>query len=128
MKSAADRVEAFRARMQGEAVSPATKRCLDPVGGVDTESMNQFITRIGQIVTLELQVKSYLDGQGVPTIQYPFYMSFARSIWSLKMAGYTAAGATTIFKTEANARKGVWVARGLDNVKLTAIIVLVSAP
>jgi hypothetical protein len=44
------------------------------------------------------------------------------------MAGYTAAGATTVFKTEANARKGVWVARGLADAKLTAIIVIVSAP
>jgi hypothetical protein len=128
MKSAADRVLAFRARMQGEAVSPATKRCLDAVGGIDSESMNQFITRTGQIVLLELQVKSYLDGQGVPTTQYPSYMSFARSIWSLKMAGYTAAGATTIFRTEAVARAAVWVTRGLDIAKLNAIIVLVSAP
>jgi len=114
--------------MQGEAIGPASARCLDPVGGLDTESMNAFITRTGQMVTLELQVKSYLDGQGVHTIQYPYYLSFARSIWAQKMKGYTATNPTSIFKVESNAKALLWVARGLDIAKLDAIIAMVGAP
>jgi len=128
MKSSADRVAAFKARMQGEAISPATARCLNPVGGIDTESMNAFITRTGQMVTLELQVKQSLDGAGIPTVQYAFYMAFARSIWALRQRGFTATGPTSLFQKEANNRKAVWVARGLNAARLSAIIAIVTAP
>jgi hypothetical protein len=128
MKSAADRVAAFRVRMQGEALGPAASRCLTPVGGLDTESMNAFITRTGQLYMLELQIKQLMDGQGVSTILYPFYMSFGRNLWALRMRGYTATGPTSIFQTETAIRQALWVARGLSLPLLAAVAALVTHP
>jgi len=35
------------------------------------------------IASMELQVKQVLDGAGVPTTDYPGYLSFGREIWAL---------------------------------------------
>jgi len=128
MKSALDRVAAFRAKMQGEALSSAASRTLLPVNGEDTESMNAFITRVGQVVALELQIKQLLNGLGTSTILYPCYMAFGCGLWALKMRGLTATGPTSIFQTEANVRKAIWVGRGLDPTALEGIIAIVTAP
>ena len=69
------------------------------------------------ITAMELQVKQVCDGAGVPTIQYPFYLTFGREIWALtrkEVSGESLAleAATLIAK---------WTARGLTQAVLQAI-------
>jgi len=69
------------------------------------------------ITAMELQVKQVCDGAGVPTIQYPFYLSFGREMWALTrkdISGESLAieAATLIAK---------WKARGLTEALLAAI-------
>jgi len=40
-----------------------------------------------QLVQVEAQIRSDLNGSGVPTIQYPFYLNFGREIWALQRRG-----------------------------------------
>ena len=69
------------------------------------------------LTAMELQVKQVCDGEGVPTIQYPFYLNFGREIWALnrkEVSGESLAleAATLIAK---------WVARGLEQTVLQSI-------
>jgi hypothetical protein len=36
-----------------------------------------------QLASMETQVKQVLDGEAVPTPDYPFYLSFGRQVWKL---------------------------------------------
>jgi len=81
-------------------------------------TMLQNVTAVFPMITaMELQVKQVCDGEGVPTIQYPFYLNFGREIWALtrkEISGESLAqeAATLIAK---------WVARGLTSAVLQAI-------
>jgi hypothetical protein len=47
-----------------------------------------FAAAITSIVPIEQQVQGLLNGYGdVPTIQYPFYLNFAREIWGMRNRG-----------------------------------------
>jgi hypothetical protein len=72
---------------------------------------------VPMMTAMELQVKQVCDGEGVPTIQYPFYLCFGREIWALTrkdISGESLAqeAATLIAK---------WVSRGLGQPTLEAI-------
>jgi len=62
-------------------------------------------------------VKQVLDGQGVATIDYPFYLSFGRELWSLtqkQVSGESLAQEAAVLIAK-------WVARGLELPVLQAI-------
>jgi hypothetical protein len=82
---------------------------------------------MNDIVQMETQVRQVLNGAGVPTIQYPFYLCFGRELWSRirnGMDGESLAMEAAIFIAK-------WVARGLTQAVLQAIrtdVFNVSAP
>lgn len=46
-----------------------------------------FSAAITDLVPIEMQVQGLLNSYDVPTIQYPFYLNFAREIWAKRHAG-----------------------------------------
>ena len=82
---------------------------------------------MNDIVQMETQVRQVLNGAGVPTIQYPFYLCFGRELWSRirnGMDGESLAMETAILIAK-------WVARGLAQSVLQSVrtdVFNVSAP
>jgi hypothetical protein len=77
----------------------------------------RFAVVTPNLVASETAVKQVLDGAGVPTIQYPFYLCFGRELFALQrreISGESLAleAATLIAK---------WVARGLTQAVLQAV-------
>jgi hypothetical protein len=69
------------------------------------------------VAEMETEVKQVLDGIGVPTIQYPFYLAFGRQVSALlrrSVSGESAALETAVLVEK-------WVARGLAKSTLEAI-------
>jgi len=70
-----------------------------------------FQAAIEALVPIEQQIQGILnDAEGVPIIQYPFYLSFGREIWGRTRRGI--AGPTLDEVTQIMADK--WVTWGLD--------------
>jgi hypothetical protein len=70
-----------------------------------------------EIVAMETQVKQVLDGEGVATIDYPFYLSFGREMWRLQRAGISGDS----LAREAQVLIQKWVGRGLAQPVLEVI-------
>lgn len=70
-----------------------------------------------ELVMVEAQVKQVLDGKGVPTIQYPFYLSFGRELWRLQRQEISGDSLTR----EVGVLMTKWVGRGLAQPVLEAI-------
>ncbi len=68
-------------------------------------------------VAMETQVKQVLDGAGVPTIQYPFYLCFGRELWALQRREVSGES----LAIEAAVLIAKWVARGLTESVLVSI-------
>lgn len=69
------------------------------------------------IAAMETQVKQVLDGEGVATIQYPFYLCFGRELWRLtrqEVSGESLAQEAAVLVAK-------WVARGLSQSVLEAV-------
>jgi hypothetical protein len=62
-----------------------------------------------QITSMEEQVKQVLDLQGISTMNYGMYLSFARQVWSLQRRGISGDS----LATEVAVDVAKWVARGL---------------
>ena len=126
-KSSATRNANWVARMQGEAVSPATMRSFASVLGTPSIIVSAFMNATEETVALEGLVRQVLNEAGVPTIQYPFYLSFGRQLWKILRKGIVLNGpVTAIGPVEVAAQKAVWVARGLDAGILSVIAADVS--
>ncbi len=79
------------------------------------------------LCAMELQVKQVLDGQGVVITSYPFYLAFAREVWSLKRKEVSGES----LAIEVATLLGKWVSRGYSQSVLEAIrtqVFDVSAP
>ena len=77
----------------------------------------RFTAVTPMLVASETAVKQVLDGSGVPTIQYPFYLSFGREMWALQnkeISGESLAQEAAVLIAK-------WVARGLTQAVLQAI-------
>jgi hypothetical protein len=76
------------------------------------------VTAVTPMITaMELQVKQVCDGEGVPTIQYPFYLCFGREMWALTRRDISGES----LALEAAVLIAKWVARGLTQSVLQAI-------
>jgi hypothetical protein len=62
-----------------------------------------------QLADMESQVKQVLDGLGLPTVQYPFYLAFGRELFRLGRQGVSGESVAI----EAQVLLDKWVARGL---------------
>jgi len=69
------------------------------------------------LVSMETQVKQVLDGQGVATIDYPFYLSFGREVWRLLRQEVSGES----LKQEVAVLVAKWAARGLELPVLQAV-------
>jgi len=72
--------------------------------------VEQVTERFTQLADLEAKAKAVLQGEDVPSIKIPFYLSYVRQLFKIMR---THVGATAI--SEAQAVKDKWVARGLDD-------------
>jgi len=69
------------------------------------------------LAAMEQQVKQVLDGLGVATIQYPFYLDFGRELW--KMRDHEISGESAAMEADVLLKK--WVQRGMTQAVLEAI-------
>jgi len=77
-----------------------------------------FGVAVQSLVPIEIQVQGILNTNGtIPTIQYPFYLNFARQIWSKQFAGIEGVSLTF----QAQALKDFYVVKGLTSSVLIAI-------
>ncbi|HUW10554.1 MAG TPA: hypothetical protein VM537_12555 [Anaerolineae bacterium] len=70
------------------------------------------------LVAMETMTKQVLDDAGVSTIQYPFYLAFAREVYR-KQSTQEISGESLALWTATMLAK--WVARGLGSPVLTLI-------
>ena len=81
-------------------------------------TMKQNVAAVTPMITaMELQVKQVLDGKGVPTITYPFYLNFGRELWALSRKEISGES----LSDEAATLIAKWVARGLQEPVLQAV-------
>lgn len=76
MRNDAERIAKYLAK-----VVPATVSL--KIAGVLDGMRSNFGPAAESIVDMETQVQAILNDDKVPTIQYPFYLSFGREIWKL---------------------------------------------
>ena len=72
---------------------------------------------MNDIVQMETQVRQVLNGAGVATIQYPFYLCFGREMWSRIRSGIDGES----LAKEAAILIAKWKARGLTEAVLQGI-------
>jgi len=75
------------------------------------------------LTILEQQVKGILEPQGVKTIEIPYYLSFARKIYSLVLRFPIKTSETTLIK-ECRIAVDEWSSRGLNKAMLEEILKL----
>jgi hypothetical protein len=120
MADPAKRIENWSAKMTAE-------RTADQVTPQLTSIKQNAATVMNDIVQMETQVRQVLNGSGVPTIQYPFYLCFGRELWSRIRNGMEGES----LAIEAAVLPAKWVARGLTQGVLEDIrtdVFNVSAP
>jgi len=79
------------------------------------------------IVAMETQVRQELNGAGVATIQYPFYLCFGRELWALQRRGVSGES----LSVECAVLLAKWVAQGLSSALLQAVrtnVFIIAAP
>ena len=110
MRSSADRIDKYTAKTAPTTVG------LKIAAGLSVMK-SEFSAAVQSLAAIEQQIQAILNGEGTPTIQYPFYLSFGRQLWALDwngIDGLAALGrATTIH--------GRWVGFGLDTAVLKTI-------
>jgi len=62
-----------------------------------------------ELVQLETETKQVLDGEGIATIQYPFYLDFARELFRLRKRGISGSS----LQREVQVLMAKWTDRGL---------------
>ena len=76
-----------------------------------------FSAAINELVPIEQQVQGLLNAGNVPSVYYPFYMSFGREMWALTNRGINGAALTAL----AQALHDKYVSRGLATARLVEI-------
>jgi len=85
---------------------------------VQLPKMTERMTAVTpSLVASETAVKQVLDGAGVATIAYPYYLSFGRELFALQRREISGES----LAMEAAALIAKWVARGLAEAVLQAI-------
>jgi hypothetical protein len=86
------RSEAERQDQYGAKVAPTTVglKVAARLAGMKTG----FEAAINSLVPIEQQIQALLNANAVPTIRYPFYLSFGRELWGLEDSGISGAALT----------------------------------
>lgn len=81
--------------------------------GLKPMMVEQTSAKFTDLVGFETNVKQLIEPKGIPTIQIPFYLNYARELYSLsqRFSGKT-------LENEAKLLASKWKARGLDEATL----------
>ena len=110
LRSSADRIDKYTAKTAPTTVGLKIAANLAVM-------KSEFSAVAQSLAPIEQQIQAILNGMGVPTIQYPFYLSFGRQLWALDWKGID--GATAVAR--ATSIHGRWVGFGLDTANLKTI-------
>jgi hypothetical protein len=110
MRSDAQRIAKYLAK-----TVPATMSL--KIASVLSTMKTDFASVTDDLVEMEIALQGMLNGAGVPTIQYPFYLSFGRELWALGHTGISGDSATGV----AQDIKDKWEGQGLASATLIAI-------
>lgn len=88
MADPARRIENWTAKVTPERTA---EQVTPQIGSIKANAAHVM----NDIVQMETQVRQVLNGAGVPTIQYPFYLCFGREIWKKRRAGIDGVSLTT---------------------------------
>lgn len=110
MRSTADRAAAYDAK-----VVPATVglKVAAQLAGMKTG----FAAFLDSLVPKEQQIQGLLNGNAIPTIQYPFYLNFGREMWGLRNRGIDGAA----LEAMAQSLHDKYVLYGLATARLVEI-------
>lgn len=85
MKTDAERIASYLAKTVPATLSLKVAAVL---GGMQSG----FASVMNDLVPIEIATQGVLNDAAVPTIQYPFYLNFAREIWARQHAGIDGPG------------------------------------
>jgi len=94
-----------------------TSRVKATIDGLRNDMFQSVQSTFVQVAEMELSVKQVLDGIGLPTIGYPFYLAYGRELMALRRRGISGES----MSLEAQILLDKWVARGLSESALEAI-------
>jgi len=86
---------------------------------------------MSDLVTKEQQIQGLLNhigAPGIPTIHYPFYLSFGRELWALQRRGFAGPALTAAAQGVRDKwnYKGFLVAARLDEISLSVFNIVTS--
>lgn len=110
MRSDTDRIDKYTAK-----VAPTTVGL--KVASRLTGMKSGFSDMMDELVPVEQQIQGILNGSGVPTIQYPFYLCFGRELWKMEKNGI--AGSAALARAQALTDK--WEEFGCESATLITI-------
>jgi hypothetical protein len=111
MKDDATRIEAYNAKTAATTVGLKVASQLAPMKA-------GFASAAASFVAKEIAIQGVLNADGtIPTIQYPFYLSFGREMWGLNQRGISGTIATPMAISLATK----WQSYGLAKVMLQEI-------
>jgi len=100
-------------KYDAKVVHPAVRSRFEALKEMMTEQVG---TKFAELVTLEETVKPILEAEGIETILFPFYLSYARMLYRVS-GNFT--GTTLDIEVQIIYEK--WKARGLDALILQDI-------
>ena len=110
LRSSADRIDKYTAKTAPTTVGLKIASSLSVM-------KSEFAAVAQSLAPIEQQIQALLNGMGVPTIQYPFYLCFGRELWALDWKGIDGAAAIA----RATSMHTRWVGFGLDTANLKTI-------
>lgn len=110
MRTDADRIAKYTAKTDSDNVALIVAARLAAM-------KSGFAARMAEWVGMESAIQALLNGTGVATIQYPFYLCYGREIQGLKFRGIEGASLTL----EAQRLKDKWETWGLTSATLISL-------
>jgi hypothetical protein len=104
-----------------------TERVKETLDALRPDMLQSVSAVFPQLADMETQVKQVLDGLGLPTVHYPFYLAYGRELFRLTRKGISGESVAL----EAQVRLDKWVARGLVQSALEKVrkdVFNISAP
>ncbi len=94
-----------------------TERVKETLDSLRPDMLQSVVATFPQLADMETQVKQVLDGLGLPTVNYPFYLAYGRELFRLTRQGIS--GESVAIEAQVLLEK--WVARGLVRSALEKI-------
>lgn len=92
MRTDQQRIETYDAKSNPVNVAPVVTAQLPTM-------KSGFATKVAGLVAVEIQMQAACNAAGVPTIQYPFYINYAREAWKLQTSGISGTTFTMMMQS-----------------------------